>query len=39
MLKILLVAVTDPLLGQSLSEPISDELEDVSSLAPAAHAV
>lgn len=31
--------LTDPLLGQSLGEPVSDEFEDVGGLAPAAHAV
>lgn len=30
---------TDPLLGQSLREPVGDELKDVGGLAPAAHAV
>ncbi len=33
------VVFTDPLLGQSLGEPFGDEFEDVSGLAPAAHAV
>lgn len=30
---------TDPLLGQSLSEPVRDQFDDVGGLAPAAHAV
>ncbi len=30
--------LTDPLFGQSLCEPISDEFEDGGGLAPAAHA-